>query len=164
MGSAVSEDDFKAAMSHWASGVTVVTTTDAEGGRHGFTASSFTSVSLAPPMVLVCLDQSATCAPAFLSSGWFAVHVLAHEQAGLAKRFATKDADKFAGLDPLETGVACTAPVLPGALVVLECRMTDLVDAGDHTVLIAEVHHVAQARPAAGRPLIYFRRFFHRLA
>lgn len=146
---------FTEAMSHWASGVTVVTTLDAEYRRHGFTANSFTGVSLDPPLVLVCLDRGANCMSAFGSATWMAVHVLRRDQEALARTFARRDADKFAGLR-VRPGMA-GIPVLGGAVATLECRITERVPAGDHLVLLAEVHRAAGS---GGEPLLYHRRAF----
>ncbi len=154
---------FRDSMSRWATGVTVVTTSDEEGRHHGFTANSFTAVSLVPPMVLVCLDRVANCLGAFAASPRLAVHVLRHDQEELAVRFSRKEADKFAGA-VVEDGVA-DVPLLAGALARLECQVTDRVWAGDHLILIAEVCRAEVGRPEAadGEPLVYYRQAFHRL-
>ncbi|MFI9203824.1 flavin reductase family protein [Streptomyces sp. NPDC053048] len=154
----ISPDLFRAALSHWASGVTVVTTRDAAGQSHGFTASAFSSVSLDPALVLVCLDNKANCFDAFDQSEGFVIHLLAQGQQELAGRFASKGADKFAG-----TGVTLSAagqPVLPGALARLECRTERRIPGGDHLILIGEVH---DAHEGEGEPLVYFQRGFHEL-
>lgn len=159
----VAAEEFRDAMSRWATGVTVVTTADREGRAHGFTANSFSSVSLRPPLILVCLDARARCARAFGVVGWIAVHVLGREQEHLARRFAGKDDDKFAGLELLEG--AHGLPLLPGPVARLECRVTRRLPAGDHTVLIAQVHRIwaRPGRPAGGEPLVYHDRRFRGL-
>ncbi|ACU75345.1 flavin reductase domain protein FMN-binding [Catenulispora acidiphila DSM 44928] len=144
---------FRAAMSRWASGVAVVTTRDAAGRCHGFTATSFTSVSLDPPMVLVCLDRAASCAEAFAVATTYAVHILHGGQEELARRFARKGGDKFADLPVRVFGT----PVLPDSLAVLECRVADRFAAGDHTVLLGLVR---RAESFAGAPLLYHDRAF----
>lgn len=146
------------AFARWASGVAVVTTADAEGRYRGFTASSFSSVSLAPPLVLVCLDRGAECLEAFARSDGFAVHVLRRDQRDLAARFARRGGDKFAG-----TRVSLSAdgvPLLPLGLARLECRTERRVPAGDHVILIGEVR---RAEAADGEPLLYYRRGYHHL-
>ncbi|MCG0067081.1 flavin reductase family protein [Streptomyces tricolor] len=156
--------DFKEVMSHWASGVTVVTTAGPTGRPHGFTASSFTVVSLDPPTVLVCLDRAADCAPAFAAAEWLAVHILGAGQRDMAGRFARKSPDKFAGL-ATEPGRSGT-PLLPDAVATLECRTVRRLPVGDHLVLFAEVHDARTAgeeEPAGDRPLLYHRRAFHAL-
>ncbi|MFF4604063.1 flavin reductase family protein [Streptomyces sp. NPDC001339] len=155
----ITADLFRTTLARWASGVTVVTTVDAEGRDHGFTASSFTAVSLQPPLVLVCLDLRANCLDAFGGADGFAVHVLGREQQELAALFALKGAEKFPRPGTLRSrrGV----PLLPGALARLECRTERRVPAGDHLVLFGEVER-AEARQ--GEPLLYYRKGFRRLA
>jgi len=151
--------DLRAAMVQWASGVTVITAVDGERRPHGFTASSFCSVSLSPPLVLVCLDHAAACLDAFRGSDWFAIHVLREGQEELALAFARKGVDKFAGR-ATESGLGGT-PLLPGGLARLECRMVDRIPAGDHLILLGQVARTA-TRP--GRPLVYCQREFHGLS
>ncbi|MEU9857953.1 flavin reductase family protein [Streptomyces sp. NPDC047974] len=155
----ISPDLFRAALSHWTSGVTVVTTSDPAGAHHGFTASAFSSVSLDPALVLVCLDNRANCYEAFDQSPGFVVHVLAEGQEDLAGHFARKGADKFAGLgvDLSPSGL----PLLPDALVRMECRTERRIPAGDHLILIGEV---MEAQTGDGDPLVYYRSNFRRLA
>ncbi|NYI04194.1 flavin reductase family protein [Allostreptomyces psammosilenae] len=154
----VAVDHFRACMGRWASGVTVVTTADAGGRPHGFTASSFSAVSLHPPMVLVCIDLTANCLSAFQEAGWLAIHVLRREQEATARRFSRKDVDKFAG-QPLVRGPG-GIPLLPGTLARLECRTADRVPAGDHLILVAEVRRTVVGD---GEPLIYYQRAYRRL-
>ena len=141
---------YRDAMARLATGVTIVTTSDAAGDWWGLTASSFTPVSLDPPLILVCISRDARCHPAFASAPTFRVNVLGPEHERLAARFATGGADKFAcgefrlGDDGL--------PALDGALVSLRCRTVEQASHGDHTVLIAEVEEAA-ARPD-GSPVV----------
>lgn len=144
---------FRAAMSRWASGVAVVTTRDPAGRCHGFTATSFTSVSLDPPMVLVCLDRGAGCSDAFAEADSYAVHILHQGQEDLARRFARKGEGKFDGLTVRGSG----APVLEDALAVLECRIADRLSGGDHVILLGEVK---EAVSFEGTPLAYHDRGF----
>ncbi len=154
-GRTLTPDGFRDSMSRWVSGVTVVTTAGPDAQPHGFTASSFASVSLAPPLILVCLEETAQCYAAFTGSDWLAVHVLGRDQEHLARRFARKDHDKFSGLG-LEAGLA-GLPLISGGLATLECRVTERLPAGDHLVLIAEVR---RAVVRDGEPLVYHRRDF----
>lgn len=142
---------------HFASGVTVITTVDG-GKRHGTTASAVSSLSLEPPMLLICMNRSSTTGQAVTSSGAFAVNVLADHQLALAHRFATKGADKFAEV-AVTTGTF-GQPLLDEALAHLECRVADAVNAGTHTVFLAEVE---TATAHTGSPLTYFRGQFGRL-
>ncbi|OLO25794.1 hypothetical protein PZ61_0235765 [Streptomyces sp. MNU77] len=149
---------FRESLSRWPSGVTIVTTVDAEGRPWGFTASAFTSLSGAPPLILVCLDERADCHPSFMATQRFAVNVLAHDQEDIAVRFATKGADKFAGL-PVVTGSE-GLPLIEGASMVLQCAAHERLPQGDHVILIGAVLS-AEIREA--QPLVYYRRTFHRL-
>lgn len=128
---------FRAAASQFMTGVTVVTTLDPEGTPVGFTANSFTSVSLDPPMVLFCLGQDSNTLTAFAAADGFVVHVLSADQQDLAVRFATKGIDRFAGTAwiPGEAG----RPVLSEALATFECRTVHTYDGGDHLIFVGEV-------------------------
>ena len=146
-------------LSRWASGIAVVTTVDPVSGTdRGFTATSFSSLSMTPPTVLVCLDRGSHCLPAFEAAPTMAVHVLRYGQEDLAKRFATKGIDKFAGVD---TGRGLGGvPLLPDVLGRLECRLVRRIPAGDHVILIGLV---CTAEVSDAAPLVYFARGFHGL-
>ncbi|MFC8042145.1 flavin reductase family protein [Nocardia sp. NPDC057353] len=148
--------EFIDAMAQYPSGVTIVTATDPDGAPVGFTASSFCSVSVDPPLVLVCLARTANCFPVFAVAESFAVSVLGAEQTELAFRFATKRPDKFAGDDFVTT--AAGAVVVRDSPVRLECAVRSRVEAGDHTILVGAVEAVSQARHL--RPAIYVDRGF----
>ncbi|MDV9177299.1 flavin reductase family protein [Streptomyces sp. W16] len=156
---AVEPEDFRAAMARFPSGVVVVTTRCGDGTPRGFTASSFCSVSLEPPMVLVCLANSADSAPSFECCDRFAVSVLAPAHRPLALRFATKGTDKFAseGLGLSPGGL----PTVERALSELDCTPHARHPAGDHTVLIGRVTGV---RLGEGSPMVYYDRAFRTLA
>src|SRR5919197_920179 len=94
----IDEAAFKLAMSHFASGVTVVTT-EHDGKRYGMTVASFASLSLHPPLVLVCIEKSVKSHDAIVAAGTFGVSILAHEQMDISNRFASRADDKFAGVD-----------------------------------------------------------------
>ena len=144
----------------FAAGVTVVTTRTADGVAAGFTATAFTSVSMEPPLVLVCLSIGADCHPAFSVASALAISVLGASQADVAMKFATRGADKFAGVavtDGERTGI----PLVDGAVAHLECSMWNRVLAGDHTILIGEV---LRGVTAEGEPLLYAGRAFSRVA
>jgi flavin reductase ActVB len=148
---------FTAAMSRVASPVAVVTTADGTGRQWGFTASSFCSLSIDPPLVLVCLAKSAGSHPAFTAVGTFIVNVLAEDHAGVARHFAASSPDKFAaGLTvPCELGL----PGLSDALVRLVCGRHAVLDGGDHSILLGRVDATSvQDRT----PLIYHNRSFTR--
>ena len=139
-------------------GVTVVTVLDREGGPHGLTASSFTSVSLDPPLVLVCVDHRAKVLEHFRRSEHLAINVLDETQQELSVRFARRGENRFdavawyAGLN----GV----PLIRGAIANFECAVQRTVDAGDHTIFIAEVQAVSCRE---GRPLVYYGSAYRKL-
>ena len=118
-------------------GVTVITTRDADGTPRGMTANSFTSVSLDPPLLLVCVAKSALSYPAFIESGCFAVNILHDGQVDVSAVFASKSTEKFQSVhhDLIHTG----APVLTDSLTWFDCSMFNTVDAGDHAILIGQV-------------------------
>jgi flavin reductase (DIM6/NTAB) family NADH-FMN oxidoreductase RutF len=155
---ALTPTEFRTALRCFAAAVTVVTTRDQEGRPSGLTASAFTSVSLNPPLVLVCVDHAATAYPAFRTHGWFAVNVLRREQESLSRRFAESGGDKFRGV-PYHDGRS-GLPLLDGALASLECQLVDAHEAGDHTIFIGRVE---AATIDGGRPLVYFHGGYHSL-
>ncbi|HEX5407141.1 MAG TPA: flavin reductase family protein [Pseudonocardiaceae bacterium] len=149
---------FRDAMASFPSGVTIVTTTDADDRWWGFTATSFCSVSLEPPLVLVCLARTAQCHAVFARATQWIVHVIRSDDANLATRFATRGADKFR--DAGFTADAEGLPVLDRACARLDCTTHATYAAGDHTILLGRVRHVQVGDPA---PAVYFRRAFHAL-
>jgi 4-nitrophenol 2-monooxygenase / 4-nitrocatechol 4-monooxygenase, reductase component len=154
--SVMGTDAYREAAGHFTTGVAVITTLH-EGRRYGVTASAVSSLSLDPPMLLVCLHRSLATRDAVVAAGRFAVNVLAEDHAALAMQFATRAPDKFAGV-ALEEGLD-GVPLLSDALAHLQCTVVDPVDAATHTVLLAEVDGVAVAE---GSPLAYFRGSFGR--
>jgi flavin reductase (DIM6/NTAB) family NADH-FMN oxidoreductase RutF len=148
----ISEDEFRSALSRFPSGVTVVTTKDASGRFHGITVSAFSSVSLDPPLVLICIERDAYSHQAFLESGVFAVNFLSSSQSELSERFASPLDDKFDEVDFTLGDLGL--PLLAGCLVNLECKVRNTGDGGDHTIFIGEVE---SARVNDGDPLLYFR-------
>lgn len=149
---------FREALGCFATGVTVITTCDAAGELVGFTANSFTSVSLDPPLVLFNLNRQANSLPVFEGCAHFAVNVLAEHQADLSSRFASAAHDKWHGI-AFELG-AEGCPILDGALAVLECAVHAVHDGGDHRIFIGRV---LRMRAAEGRPLLFCRGAYRRL-
>ena len=147
---------YRQVLGSFLTGVTVITTVDAQGRKRGITANSFTSVSLDPPLVLFCVDYRAASYETFQQAEGFVIHVLASDQQDLARTFASKAENKFAGLETSPgTG---GAPVLEGVHGWLDCRRHDVVIAGDHAIVIGEVQRFSAA-PA--RPLGFYQgRFF----
>ncbi|RUX91431.1 MULTISPECIES: alpha/beta fold hydrolase [unclassified Mesorhizobium] len=129
--------EFRRALGSFLTGVTIVTTVSAEGEPRGFTANSFTSVSLDPPLVLVCIAKKALGHSAFSTSKGFAINILSESQKAQSGIFASKAADKFASVawQPGQTG----NPLIDGSVAVFDCAMQQLVDAGDHSILIGRV-------------------------
>jgi 4-nitrophenol 2-monooxygenase / 4-nitrocatechol 4-monooxygenase, reductase component len=150
-------NEFRDVIGHFASGVTIITAVH-EGQRYGTTASAVSSLSLEPPMLLVCLNKTSTTGQAIGAAGRFGVNILREDQPDLAIQFAMKGGDKFVGLKVTQ-GIS-GAPLLEDALATCECRVVEDVTGGTHSVFLAEVDH-ALAQP--GAPLAYFRGRFGRL-
>ena len=154
-------DMFRDIMSNFAASVTVVTSF-AEDRHHGLTVSAFTSVSLDPPLVLICIDHASHSIEALRAAGGFTVNLLREGTAETALKFASKDPDKFDGLaviTPEYEGAGLRLPEISYAC--LECRTVESVEAGDHTIFIGRVEHAVRYDPA--RPLLYWQRSFPRL-
>jgi flavin reductase (DIM6/NTAB) family NADH-FMN oxidoreductase RutF len=156
----VDADRFRAAMARWATGVTIVTAR--AGARiHGMTVSDFAGVSLDPPLVLVCADKSSHTHEVIAEGGCFAVNFLAAGQEALSNRFASK-AHEWERFDGLACGEAATgAPLIPGALVALDCRVAAAHDAGDHVIYVGRVEAIAEGE---GEPLVYYAGAYRALA
>ena len=149
----VEPPDFRHVLGHFATGVTIITTLDADGRAAGLTANAFSAVSLDPPLVLVCVDRASETHDLIARRGCFAVNVLASGQQDVARRFADDARERrFESLDwaAAQTG----APVLAGVLAWVDCRLHATADGGDHTIFIGEV---VAAAASAGRPLLFYR-------
>lgn len=149
---------FRRVLGNFAAGVTVVTTLDSDGKPCGLTATAFSSVSILPPLVLVCVDKSSETYACFERSRLFAVNFLAADQQDLSRRFALSGGDKFAGVAwrPGALGL----PLLDGTIGYVECRLQHSCDGGDHTIYVGQVE-AADAR--SGEPLLYFRAAYRSL-
>lgn len=154
---AVDPLEYRRTVGRFATGVTVVTTAYG-GAQHAMTVNSFTSVSLDPVLVLICVERAARFHPAVLASGTWGVSILAAGQEDLSRWFATRgrasDDERFAGVRHYHAPI--TGSVLfDDALAVLECRTVATTEAGDHTILLGEV--VSFGSPAGdGSPLLYY--------
>jgi flavin reductase (DIM6/NTAB) family NADH-FMN oxidoreductase RutF len=148
---------FRQAMGHFASGVTVVTTEHA-GDLYGMTVSSFASLSLNPPLIIICIDKTVPSHDAIKGAGHFVVNILEERQEHLSRRFATTTNDKFKGV-AWHSG-RLGLPVLDNTLAAIECRLHAILDGGDHTIFIGEV---VDAEVHEGAPLLYYRRGYHEL-
>ena len=149
----VDADEFKDAMARLSSHVTIVTAVDEHGRSRGFTASAVCSLSLDPPLLLVCVARSGAAHDAFLRADRFAVNVLRDSHRDLAIRFASRAVDRFAGTGFEVAG--SPAPYLPDAMSVLICRRRATHPGGDHTILVGAVEML---RTSPGEPLVYFDR------
>jgi flavin reductase (DIM6/NTAB) family NADH-FMN oxidoreductase RutF len=143
---------YRAALARFASGVTVVTARDGDGRDVGMTVSAFSSLSLDPPLVLICIDKNASVAPVLTSCEIFTVNILAEGQQPLSRRFAEHEVDRFDGV--AFTRGALGPARLDGAVAHLECRVHARHPGGDHTILVGAVDAVSVGE---GNPLLYFR-------
>ncbi|MCU0475203.1 MAG: flavin reductase family protein [Anaerolineae bacterium] len=146
---------FRNTLAQWASGVTVVTTTH-DGQPYGMTASSFSSVSMTPPLILVCVAHRANLHQHILASGVFGVHILSDQQTDLGRLFAGQMpdiTDRFAAV-PHHLGQT-GSPIFEHALAWMDCRVHQAVEAGDHTVFIGEI---LDAGANDGHPILYYNR------
>jgi flavin reductase (DIM6/NTAB) family NADH-FMN oxidoreductase RutF len=150
---------FRHACSKFATGIAVTTLCGDDGKPHGMTINSFASVSLKPPLVLVCIDLGAAMIPLFRSGRHFGINVLCAEQKDISARFAKKGEDRFEGIAWL-TG-ATEVPIIRDSLATYECVITRIVEAGDHIIVIGEVLHF-EYRDA--QPLVFFNSHYTNLA
>ena len=141
---------YRAVLGHFCTGVTVVTGMSADGPV-GFACQSFAALSLDPPLVLFCPQRTSRSWAAMASSGAFCVNVLAEDQRDLSVRFAQRQPDRFEGLG-WRVGQA-GVPVVSGCLAVMECSVSQVVEAGDHAIFIGEVEYTDFRE---GKPLLYF--------
>jgi flavin reductase (DIM6/NTAB) family NADH-FMN oxidoreductase RutF len=153
----IDQEEFRRVLGHFASGVTVVTTCYEEI-NYGITVSAFSSLSLVPPLVLICIERSVSSHIALEHAGVFAVNILPEEGERLSRQFATREVDKFKGVAYHVGEIGC--PVLDDALATLECRIVDQLPGGDHTIFVGEVV-TGTTRP--GKPLLYYRSGYHQI-
>ena len=153
-GTPISGDEFRRVLGHLPTGVTVVTAFTPEGPA-GLAANSVTSVSLDPALVLFCPAKSSETWPALREAGSFCVNVMAGGHAEVTRRFAQKGIDRFAGV---EWVTRPTGPGLVDAVAWVECRLRQEHDAGDHTIVVADVLAIETASDEQERlPLLFFR-------
>ncbi|MFN2595169.1 MAG: flavin reductase family protein [Actinomycetota bacterium] len=151
-------EDFRAALSRFASGVTIVTVATEES-LHGMTASSFASVSLEPPLILVVLDKTSHTRELVATQRVFAVNILGADQETLSRAFARSGNKPF---DELTYKLSAEGiPLLDGAIAWLECDVSDIIDAGDHDIVIGAVN---RCETRSGTPLIYYEKAYRSLA
>ena len=146
---------FRSVMGSFATGVTVVTTWDAEQNPYAVTVNSFTSVSLDPPLVLFCLDNMLGGLQVFLENRQFAVNILSLEHEAVSNSCATHGTDRS---DWLESGGVSGLPVVEDPLALIECNLLDTFPGGDHTILVGEVRHLSLSPSIdESKPLLYYR-------
>jgi flavin reductase (DIM6/NTAB) family NADH-FMN oxidoreductase RutF len=149
---AIGQDEFRAVLGRFASGVTVITARDRNGTDHGMTASAFCSVSLEPPLVLACIAEIAEMHGILREASTFGISILAETQESLSRRFAELLSGRFDGIgySRAESGVI----LLDDAIAHLECTVVSRHDAGDHMICVGQVEW---ARCRQERPLLYYR-------
>ncbi len=148
----VNQSDFRAVLGRFATGVTVVTTLDKNGNDAGMTVSAFSSLSLDPPLVLICIGHSASIYASLAAATHFTANILTEDQEVLARRFAEQTPDRFEGIG-YERGQNGAA-VLDEVLGYVECEVIDRHPGGDHDIIIASVE---AASFREGKPLLYYR-------
>ena len=154
----ISKDEFRAALGRFASGVTVVTAKDADGRLHGITVSAFCSVSLDPPLILVCIDKNTGSHHALAQTDSFVVNILSENQQYISDRFASYLPDKFEAVE-YSLGID-NVPILEGALANMECRLVNSHDNGDHTIFVGQIERTTIND---GNPLVYFHGNYRKL-
>ena len=147
----IDPDEFRRALSHFATGVAIVTTIDDQGEKVGITVSSFNSVSLDPPLILWSVGFESMSYEVFLGADHFAVHILTRDQGELCDRFAQSGNHKFGGLD-CRTGLHGT-PILPEYSACFECSTEHIYPGGDHKIIVGRVHRFEE-RDA--QPLVFY--------
>ncbi len=153
-------NSFKSALSLWASGVTVICYRS-KSKSGGITVSSFSSVSLDPPLVLFCLAKGSQAKEEISASNCFSVNILSSEQKQISADFASGSLDKEEVLKAQNpTFGKLGSPLLPGALVNLECKLHEMIDAGDHFIVLGQVEDVILGE---GKPLLYFNRNYQNI-
>src|SRR5260221_12609767 len=152
--------ELRQTLGSFATGIAVATTLDAKGIPKGFTANSFTSVSLDPPLVLVCIDKAASCYPAFATTAHFGINILCEDQQHVSRAFASRSADKFAGM-PWVAGIT-GSPIFPDSSAWLDCELHDRLEAGDHLIVIGKVLNFGHSPEK--QPLGYHRGSYTALA
>lgn len=156
----VTTAEFKQALQMWASGVSVVTTRSEKFGLQGMTVTAFSSVSVEPPQVLICINESADTGEGIAASQCFAVNILRSDQQSVSGQFSggCSQEERFAGT-PWSLGQT-GAPILDDSLMSLDCRVVERTRAGTHWIIIGEV---AESFRRRGEPLLYYRGAYREL-
>lgn len=158
MSAPLDPDAFRDACAQFATGVAIATVAAPDGSPHGLTVNSFTSVSLQPPLILVCIDYGCSILSYFQINSHFAINILNDAQRDLSVRFAMQPEGRFDGVE-WNSGISGT-PLIADCLAQFECAVDKMISAGDHTVLIGRVLKVLSD---SGQPLLYFNRAYRKL-
>ncbi len=152
-------DKFRKALGYFATGVTVATGLTHKGEPVGVTVNAFASVSLDPPLILICLANTTGCLEAFCQGERFAVNVLGEDQRDLSEDFAGPQEHKFKdrNFDTWDSG----CPILPGCLANVECSRVNVMEGGDHVIVLGHVDRIEHTE--GGRPLLFYRSTYGRL-
>lgn len=146
--------EFRGVLGQFATGVAVITTEDEGGEKNGMTVSSFTSVSMDPPLILFCAKEGSKTMAEVQENGHFAVNILRDDQKNLCYQFAGKEPDKFKGVAS-HAGQAYGDPMIDGAIATLECKLSSIQAGGDHKIVIGQVVGLSKT-PEADQPLIFW--------
>ena len=152
--STITADEFRRACGLWATGVAIVTTVDTAGKPYGLTMNAVTSLSLDPPMFIVCVDNNSDTLAPMRDSRVFCINVLASTQQDLSNRFAKKGDGKFHGIGHARGTTG--APVLDGVLLAIECEVGSIVAGGDHQIMLGAVRRIVTNEVAGVEALLYF--------
>ena len=155
----IDSHSFRRACSKFATGVTIAAVIAPDGKPHGLTVNSFASVSLAPPLVSICIDYKAKDLEFFRQSASFGISILGEHQQQISNRFAARGANRFHNI-AWHAGKS-GAPLIDGALATFDCEVDRIVEAGDHAIFIGKVKALTAAE---GRPLLYFASGYQTLA
>lgn len=150
----IDANHFRRACGQWATGVSIVTTADPDGKPYGLTMNAVSSLSLDPPMFLVCVDKNSDTREPMLAGGNFCVNVLTTEQQDLSNRFAKKGDDKFVDVE-WEVS-ASGAPRLASTLMSIACEVSEVFSGGDHDIICGTVCEIVQSTHAQAKPLLYY--------
>ena len=145
-------EQFKKACAKWCTGVSIVTSTDPDGHDFGLTLNSVTSVSLDPPLMLICIDNGAGTLNAVESKGAFCINVLSTNQQELSERFSQRSNDKFANLRPARGKL--DVPVLAGCVISFECEVEAVYPGGDHKIIVGHLKNIIEG-DGEPKPLLY---------
>jgi flavin reductase (DIM6/NTAB) family NADH-FMN oxidoreductase RutF len=154
----VSSVEFRHACGRFATGVTIATVLDADRQPHGLTVSSFTSVSLDPPLISICLGHAVSLIETFRAASFFGINILAGSQQHLSERFARKGLDRFEGVG--WTLGTHNVPLLEGVVAAMECEVERRVPAGDHDIFIGRL---VSTQVREGEPLLHFAGAYRKL-